>query len=132
MYTVRVSTFVFKTPPLTVSLDPRNENYVSYFVQPLALRFLVGTWYSVNFVHLFLAMSHALAFKKNLQRLTRTVHETVDKTTTKTQELSPELVEVEENVQKLKTVYTAALKKATESLVSIICVNSCKGMRNNK
>ena len=63
-------------------------------------------------------MSHALAFKKNLQRLTRTVHETVDKTTTKTQELSPELVEVEENVQKLKTVYTAALKNATESMVS--------------
>ena len=58
------------------------------------------------------------ALQKGFYRLKQQVTETVDKTTNKTAALSSELVEVEENVRKIKIVYTDALKRAQESLVS--------------
>ena len=57
------------------------------------------------------------AFKKGFLRIQQQVVETVDKSANKTAALSAELIEVEENVRKLKTVYTDALRKAQESLV---------------
>ena len=58
------------------------------------------------------------ALQKGFYRLKQQVTETVDKTTNKTAALSAELLEVEENVRKIKIVYTDALKRAQESLVS--------------
>ncbi|XP_063694543.1 rho GTPase-activating protein 44-like isoform X2 [Bolinopsis microptera] len=58
------------------------------------------------------------ALQKGFYRLKQQVTETVDKTTNKTAALSSELVEVEENVRKIKIVYTDALKRAQESLPS--------------
>ena len=64
------------------------------------------------------------ALQKGFYRLKQQVTETVDKTTNKTAALSAELVEVEENVRKIKIVYTDALKRAQESLVGLsICEN---------
>ena len=70
---------------------------------------------NVNYSHFSQVMS---ALQKGFNRLRQQVTETVDKTTNKTAALSTELVEVEENVRKLKIVYTDALKRAQESLVS--------------
>ena len=67
------------------------------------------------------------ALQKGFYRLKQQVTETVDKTTNKTAALSAELVEVEENVRKIKIVYTDALKRAQESLVRLcFCENFCQ------
>ena len=75
------------------------------------------------------------ALQKGFYRLKQQVTETVDKTTNKTAALSAELVEVEENVRKIKIVYTDALKRAQESLVRLCsCENFVrfKLWRNSK